>query len=288
MKTRYFPVAAFEKAIAYSFLNLTVTKYESASTYNKNTLLSLEESGLLKLEVNGSGFRVKIPFVFLRCYFETVKEPFAKYWSELLIEKKIYWQEWETFNRNYLAFRLSLFAALGYKKIRLDEFFHGCLTNIPDNIELLIPPMEIIQVVDAKHRYPKFKLDDLPAYSFVLNADGAAFDAFVFVTAIRKNVREVSEEMVLALQMKFSNSAHGQTITNQSINDEYKKVNNAMSKFAERTDFTLVMFGRCELEKRIRDGKIKLSLPSKVALVTMSEHRQFYGDFYSHRLSHPI
>ena len=121
-------------AVAYSFLNMIVPKDERASKHNQSTLQDIQESGLIKLEASGPGYLVKIPFLFLRCYLETIEDPFNKFWKEILLENGIHSQGWDTFNINYFALRLSFFRALGESGILLEDFFPGCLTNIPKNI----------------------------------------------------------------------------------------------------------------------------------------------------------
>lgn len=274
-----------ERAIAYSFLNMPVPKDERVSKFNLITLLEIEESGLIKLESCGPGYIVKIPFVFLRCYLETATDPFKKFWNEIFLGEEIYWQKWEVFNRNYFAFRLSLFTALGESNIPLCDFFHGCLTNLQDDFELLIPAMDDIKLVDAGRRYPRSRMKDLEDYSFILNADGAEFDGFVFIRVQRKGTKKV-EKMILALQMKSSNSAQGQKITNKMIKEEYNKVKEAMDKFHKGVKFILVILGRCDFESK---GKVKEPiLPNNVVLVTMSEHEQFYGLNYLRRFKHRL
>lgn len=274
-------------AIAYSFLNMTVPKDERVSKFNSITLLDIEESGLIKLESSGPGYIVKIPFVFLRCYFETATDPFKKFWKEILLEEKIYWQKWEGLNISYFAFRLSLFKALGESRIPLGDFFHGCLTNIQDDFELLIPAMDDIKLVDAGRRYPQSRMKDLEDYTFILNADGAKLDGFVSVCVQRKGTKKV-EKMILALQMKSSNSAKGQKITNKMIEKEYNKVKEAMDNFNGGADFILVILGRCDFENEIEGIVKEPILPNNAVLVTMSEHEQFYGLFYSSRLEHCV
>lgn len=288
MKVRYFGkrTVAMEMAIAYSFLNMTVSRFKKASKHSQSTLLNLEESGLIKLVSSGPGFLVKIPFVFLRCYIETTEDPIKTYWNDLLMKRKMHWQEWESFNINYFAFRLSLFAALGQPSIPLRDFFRGSLINIPDGSDLLIPSIDGIELVHADRRYPQSKIENMPDYSFFLNADGAAFDGFVSIRVLRKGTGHV-ERKILALQMKSSDSAKGQKITNDMIEKEYNKVKRAMDEFNDGAKFILVILGRCEFDGK-GEGKVEeLILPNNVALVTMSEHKQFYGSFYSSRLGHP-
>lgn len=51
---------------------------------------------------------------------------------------------------------------------------------------------------------------------------------------------------------------------------------------------SVLLLEECDLETDIIDGTRELNLPSKMALVSMCEHKQFYGDFIAYRLSQNV
>ena len=269
-----FPFAA---AIAYYFLSLDVKEQDDYPDEKSMRFMDLEEKGILKV-VDG---KLSLPYVFVVCFLLMSKTTaYSKFWANLLIGDNFWWQDWEDFNRNYVAFRLSLYSYLGIKTVTLKQFFNGARTSFPDdyNPEIQIPAIDEIKVSKINNRYPSSSTSSL-SFSVgdsVLNADGAPFDSFVYVkTALD------SHPLLLAFQMKLAgkDSQSPQIITACTINAEFNKINNSISKCIPGTDFICVILGRCE-------GKFtEHDLPGKCIVVSEAEQVHFYGPSYFQRLN---
>ena len=264
-----FPLGA---AIALSFLRKPVKPIDKYPEQKSLTFQDLEEKGVIKLEEG----LIRMPY-FFACSFILGSETteYSKFWSTLLLEKRNFlWQDWELFNRNYIAFRLSLFAYLGEKTIPLKKFFAGAKMNIPVDIDINIPPLAAIKVSKIDCRYPLTNASNFEIGDHVLNAAGAPFDSFLYLES--NNGR-----LLLAFQMKLANqdSQTKQVITNNSVNVEFNKINNVVQECLPGTDFICIILGRC-------DGKFdENQLPSKCAVVSREEQMEFYGESYYHQLN---
>ena len=217
-----------------------------------------------------------MPYFFV-CSFllsETIITEYSKFWTRLLIQKDFWWQDWEIFNRNYIAFRLSLYAYLGVTKVSLKEFFSGAKMNIPADIDIKIPPLDALTVSKIDYRYPSTQAPSFEIGDSVLNADGAPFDSFLYLDTATHCV-------LLAFQMKFAKLDSGtpQVICDATVNIEFNKINKAVSKYLAGTDFVVVILGRC-------CGTFSEDhLPSKCVIVAKEQQMHFYGESYYHRLN---
>jgi hypothetical protein len=270
----YLPV--FGNAIAYYYLSMHVNEGQRVSNESPLTFLNLEEYGLLKLErLPDDTVKIKIPFVFVLCYLQSsTTNEYSKFWSHLLISQKLYWQAWEDFNYSYMAFRLSLFSKLGKTTIPLTQFLSGAQMNRPRNIILKIPSINDIKTTRLDHRYPSPIQTEFPIGTCVLNAPGAAFDAFVYLET-------TTGKLLVTQQMKLASpdSGNPQKITNDSIDKEYRKVSDTIAQHIPNTDFILVVLGRCEGDYHVEN------LPSKCAIVARNEFQEFYGEAYCQHLN---
>jgi hypothetical protein len=259
-------------AIARSFLSLNTDELDRYDEMEDTTYQDLEERGLIKLQ-NG---KVKISHFFVCCflYKSKHKTDLAEFWRILLIEKDFWWQDWEVFNRNYIAFRLSLFAYLGETTVSLKDFFAGAKMNIPVDIDIKIPPLATLKVSKIEFRYPSTKAPAFDVGDNVLNADGAPFDSFLYLET-------TSHPLLLAFQMKLAklDSTNQQVIRNDTVDLEFNKINNAVSKYLAGTDFVAVILGRC------RGSFSESNLPSKCVVVSKEQQMDFYGESYYHRLN---
>lgn len=229
----------YGKVIAYSFLSLSVDEMQMISkSESKLTFLNMEESGMIKLKrLPDSTARVQIPFIFVICFLHSSSQnEYSKFWSLSLISRKMYWQNWEEFNSSYMAFRLSLFSKLEITTIPLAEFLSGAQMNIPYDVVIRIPSLDDIKTTRLDQRHPSTIHTEFPVGTCVLNAYGAAYDAFVYLETS-------TEKLLVAQQMKFASldSRNPQTITNDSINEEYHKVNNSIAQNIPNTDFILLV-----------------------------------------------
>lgn len=261
---------ALGHAIAYSFLSSPVRP--AANVKENTTFLDLEEAGLIQLEPKGIKFMVKIPFMFVWCYMQEYQgeDYYCKFWTNILIGNNFGWQEWEVFNRNYIAFRLSLYEFLSIKEVSVRDFFQGAVVNFSQDIIFKIPPFQQIKITEFKQQYPTTKIfkPEISAGTCFLNASGAKFDAGAWLeTASSHRI------FLVVLQMKLSSGTN--SFGAKLINSEYQKVRHAVSS---STDFVFVMLCRS-------NGKFNhTDLPENAVVVSNAQLQDFYGDSYFQRL----
>ena len=261
-------------AIAKSLLCLDVVESDEYEEMKDTKYQDLEEKGLIKLQ-NG---KVKIPHFFVCTFLSMYKAHslLAVLWRKLLIGEgdDFWWQDWEVFNRNYVAFRLSLFAYLGYSTASLTKFFAGAKMNIPADIELKIPSLETLKVSKIDYLYPSTKAPAFEIGDNVFNGNGAPFDSFLYLEA-------TTGRLLLALQMKLANhdSQKKQVVSDETVDREFKKIERAVANYLPGTDFVCIILGRCS--GTFTENK----LPSKCVVVSREEQLNFYGESYYHRLN---
>ena len=195
-----------------------------------------------------------------------------------MLSSSIHWQSWEEFNHYYMAFRLSLFAKLGFTTLPLSIFLKGAMINIPKDIIMYIPDVDAIKTEVIHQRYPEFSNAQYSCGTCVLNGPSAKFDAFVYVAT--SSSEDETKTLLVAQQMKYAqkDSINPQIITNKTINEEYLKVNTVLANHIPNTNFILLVLGCC-------DGDFDVEkFPSKCAVVAQNQCRQFYGELYSEYL----
>ena len=263
-------------AIVYTFLSLDVDREEAYPGVPDLKFLDLEEKGLVKLE-NG---KVIVPYVFVHCFLAINRTtPFAKFWKNILIGADYWWQDWEVFNCNYIAFRLSLFSYQGIRSISLQQLFNGAKFSKLADIRIKIPTESEIIVSKINYRYPSTKAPQFDSGNSVLNGGGAPFDSFIYLE--QETPGNDDKRLLLALQTKlaYQDSGRPQLITNVLVNDEYQKINDTISNFIPGTDFVGVILGHCDGD--FTEG----NLPSNCVVVSKNEQKNFYGKAYYHRLN---
>ena len=131
-----------------------------------------------------------------------------------------------------------------------------------------------IKTTKSEVQYPSKNSKEFIIGTCVLNAPGAAFDAFVYLDT-------TNGKLLIAQQMKFASSdlKKPQKITNNIINAEYHKLNDSIAQNIRNTDFILLVLGRC-------DGAYDAGMiPSKCAVVARNDFEAFYGDLYNQYLN---
>ena len=263
-----FPLGA---AIALSFLQRPVGQLDTYPEEKSLRFQDLEEKGLIKLE-NGI---IRMPYFFV-CTFmlQSGSTNYSKFWRDLLIQESFWCQDWELFNWNYIAFRLSLYAYLGTHTVSLKEFFAGAKKNIPDDIQIKIPSFESLKHSKISFRYPSTRAPFFAVGDMVLNANGAPFDSFLYLET-------TADPLLLAFQMKLANedSQTPQVISDDTVNREFTKINNTISTHLPGTDFVCIILGFC------RGTFDEKRLPSKCVVISREEQMNFYGESYYHRLN---
>ena len=188
----------------------------------------LQESGLLSLQPNGFSdskadlfvsqiSTVRIPFIFILLHVRYQRSPLSQFFTEILLRSEITSEEWESFNRNYIALRLAMFRHLGYTSISLDRFFTGAKMDVKRST-IVIPSN--IEVIDVTSRFPPHFPEDhgqsqkitektanlnvirsnygFPTEGLVTkNASGVPFDAYVFLNS------SSGKNVVMSFQMKL-------------------------------------------------------------------------------------
>jgi hypothetical protein len=234
-------------------------------------LLDLEENGLIKLENN----KIKMSYFLICCYLIASSTiPYARFWTDVLISKDFWWQDWEGFNKNYIAFRFSLYAYLEFTAIPLQTFFAGAKMNVPDELMIKIP--QDVNIGEVEKRYPNanaYKIKQFDFSTSVLNAEGAAFDAFMNVET------SLGKPLLLAFQMKFTKK-NSYTITDALIKDEFDKASQIISGKLPGIDFIFVLLSNCE--SNFTESSL---LPHNCVVITETEQKSFYGELISTRLN---
>jgi hypothetical protein len=276
-----FPLGA---AIAYSFLSLNVSRFDNYPDDPSMTFLDLEEKGIVKLKndiatmphfVKLGNDKIAIPYFFIRCFLMTSETTeYSKFWKDLLRHEHLWLQNWELFNWNYIAFRLSLYSYLGYREIPLKNFFAGAKSNVDANVKIIVPSISDIRVHKIPYRYPSTQSPDFPFGISVWNGSGAPFDSFMYVKTTS------GSSLLLAFQMKLANqdSKRPQVINDDTLKIEFDKVNDCISTHLCGTEFVLIILGQCE------GAFIDCNLPHNCVVVSKTEQMSFYGQCYYYRL----
>ena len=89
-------------------------------------------------------------------------------------------QDWNLYYQ-WVVLRLSLYAYLGVSTISLKKLFNGAKMNIPVDVEIKVPPSAVLKVSKIGFRYPSFRAPHFKIGNYVVNADGAPFDAFLYL-----------------------------------------------------------------------------------------------------------
>jgi hypothetical protein len=266
-------------ALAYSFLSKDIGCREFKCPGSDTlSFLDLEEKGLVKLDGPSIGpFLVQVPYIFVCIYLNARHdEPVAKFWEELLMGDNFWWQDWEVFCRNYVAFRLSLYSHLLLESVSLKSFFKGALFNLPTDYKVSVPSFELIGVDDMEKHYPMSK-DRVKSNVCMMNAANAPFDAFMFVKTAER------QRLLLIFQMKFSNlvTKSPEKVGQEMLTLEYKKVKAAMDEFLPQTKFVVVFLTHREKRQDFKEEQIPLGC----ILVTKDEEKELFGELYYNRLT---
>ncbi|KAJ3250372.1 hypothetical protein HK103_003625 [Boothiomyces macroporosus] len=262
-------------AIALSVLHQSVQPDFIYPDKKELKFRDLEEKGIVKIE-NG---KVKIPYFFLSCSImvQGGRMQYSRFWSELLVGEDMWWQSWEKFNWNYVAFRLSLYAHLNVQTVSLKDFFVGAQMKTPIDILIQIPKSDNIQTLISEYRYPSKKESTFEFGKVVLNAPGAPFDAFVYLDSIK------SMPLLLVFQMKCANrdAKTPQVLNNRMIETEFNKAKVSIDKqrFKQKPYFVFVMLANCDSNCTEKD------LPENCIVISKPEQLAFYGPSFYHRLS---
>jgi hypothetical protein len=262
-KTRW----KLDSAIAASIVSEEVCPGYRYPDGDKLLWTHLEERGLIQIVDD----KVCMPYFFMVAFLRKSVASFTPIWEGLLLRQGDYfWQNWELFNRDYIALRLACHSYLGKTQITLDEFFKGAKMSVHDNMarmKIEIPTKMTVGEVEA--RYPTTEQPRIPVGHVTMTAAGAPFDSFVYV----RLASESKKQVLLAFHMKFSrftDDGNGK-LTKKHIEEEYEKVQKSMSDKLPDMNFILIFLLRCETNCSVED------LPPNTILISKSEHESFYG-----------
>lgn len=271
--------APIDGVIATSFLSSDANIYDPVCGAKDLAFWNFAEMGIVKLHETFFVAKVYVPYVFvsasLRCRSHE-EFPIVKLWKELLLDQDFWWQDWKNFNRNYFAFRLSLYSYLGHKTLSLESFFTGAKCNLPSDINFVVPPIEAIQVVIAPEQFPD-TLSEVKSNVFTLSPPSVPFDAYVYLDTVNK------KRILFAFQMTCGNENDvnvSKKVDIATIASDYANVEKAMKKHLLRTEFVLVFVLDCDKATDFNDADI----PPGCILITKEEQRALYGKLYYHRL----
>jgi hypothetical protein len=234
-------------ALCYAFLGITTTESEILPEDKNLNFLDLIQKGFIKLE-NGL---VIIPYLFILCFFKDVslsKAYFSVFWSELVNSDDTHWPGWERFCHLYFTFRLACFSFLKknfhrnprlssirslYDSVSMRVFFKGFLiSNDLQGVSLSIPDESAIIQKESQTRFPYTDKTLPPVGTFMLNAAGAPFDAFVVLRT------SLHRKTVLCLQMKKIKKG----VTNSMILKENAKIKEAAEVFNQNITLFISLF----------------------------------------------
>jgi hypothetical protein len=165
--------------------------------------------------------------------------------------------------------------------VSIKKFFAGAKMNIAADIKIKILPVSALKVSKIDYCYPsKEKASVLEIGNSVLNASGAPFDSFLYLSTVAKE-KETETLLLLAFQMKLANQASKdpQVINDDTVNCEFTKINDSVAKDLAQTDFVCIILGFCK--GNFDENK----LPSKCVVISREEQVDFYGPSYYHRLN---
>ena len=210
------------------------------------------------------------------CFLQSSNAPYSNFWTELLINHDYWWQNWEVFNQRFLAFRLSLFSYLDKSNVSLAQLFHGAIFSEQfDATTIVVPTISDIKLTTINFRYPTTKREQsFSTAEFVLNGDGAAFDAFSYL-------QTQSSKTLFALQMKFSKleTKNPLKIDDKLIHTEYEKVRDSIKNSLPGIDFVFVLIAHCHAVLN------RENLPPNCIIISIAEESLFYGQSYYQRLN---
>jgi hypothetical protein len=279
--------------IATAFLSQKVKPVDIVQGTDGLTFERFEEVGIVKLKLLegephiaisqtervNEEHQVLIPYVFassLLTFGASGSNYSGRFWKQVLFDRKFRWKDWELFNRNYFAFRLSLFSYLGVDEtLSLQSFLNGAQFNLESDTIFIVPSVTSIQTLETRKQYPKSG-ETFKSYTFVLNADGAPFDAFVFFQKATGKKR-----LLVAFQMKFSDVKNHEKVTKNLLSTEYDKAKTAIKESLPRTDFVLVFPLHREKVMTFSQSDI----PLNCILIAKEEQPAFYGELYYRRLA---
>lgn len=289
IRSKYFHTSGFDvaKLVYSSLLRVPVGRSEEVS--NGVTFEQLEKIGMIVLQDNKVGtVTVHIPYIFLSIFVE----------SGALVDLSVFepckwWQDWEEFNQQYIAFTESVFAKT-YTSISAKTLFQGAICS-SDTCLLTVPLSKDVYPVKCLHQFPNNKLifgnSSAPANykeesiwkhnTVVMNAVSSPF----------ADIFQCRPGIFIATQCKHGESAN--TISYDLIKKELEKNRVAFEKLKQVPAFQALENYKqdaCKLLTVIKTTKHiscetlqKLQEEDDIIIVSKDQFRAFYGDTFADR-----
>ncbi len=185
------------------------------------------------------------------------------------------WQHFEVFCAQYLALKIAAWAQEG--RVKLQDLLRGAKFGgqLDATVGIRAPNKDIGAVWRASNRFPKSRtISDngtpIPWQSsgqVVLNKEGAPFDFFASLDNGTKH------GFVICGQTKYYKF---EKLTQQIIEDEYRKVQKAMGK-AKLKHWMLLVLSTGKLEDTV-------CLPDRCAVVALQQFEAFFGRPFAERV----
>ncbi|RHZ82216.1 hypothetical protein Glove_110g19 [Diversispora epigaea] len=151
------------EVLAKAVLNLSVDKEDKINFNDKLTSYrDLSSMGLINLVLANTitkKFYIHIPYSWTSILVKSSNKSEMSFWKSMFTyDEPMYWQNFENFNAQFWALRLSLFRLLGYQTINLKELLSGVKISrrFPSGKVFLPKDLEICGL---RHRYPAMGKD---------------------------------------------------------------------------------------------------------------------------------
>jgi hypothetical protein len=145
-------------ALTRAILGISVKDNDEIMTFQGSTTYrELSSRGILNLRIHDrkTGMhRILFPYLWVVLLVLSSNDKGLTHWKSMInYDEKMYWQQWEEFNLDFWALRLSLFRLLGKSKVLLKDLLRGALLSrrFPE-VEVAIP--EDFKIYRLRKRYP--------------------------------------------------------------------------------------------------------------------------------------
>ena len=217
-------LASLDRAIAAAVLSVRVRRNDKAAS-NGCTFGDLEDRGLIKLfeppiNIPENGLSVLVPFVFVSIRCSDPASAFHRFYNRTP-SNVVTWQFWETFNRDFLGFRIICFKIFNpkLKFIKLNTLLPGVWSKAiaNENLEIRIPQELRKGELDSPYTHDT---------KFIVNTIYSAKSGDIFDGIACFNLRD-STKILIPLQMKHTNGKR--TLSVEQLKKEWVKVNSPLS-----------------------------------------------------------
>jgi len=303
--------AVMTTAVLGDLVGLTTTAHAAHPEW---VYRKLNDKGYLVLEAVGAGvtFRVRMPFLWLMVYLRRLaglQHPLHAAFQPLRqfmdAGQAFWWQEWEDFNCQFLAFRINLLklkhallpAIMPSDRVTAAELFKGALVapNIANRLVQLPPTFVSAEAVSGalSQRFPS---DPLPKRDdgqlipwdngtvVVRNVAGGAADHFlVLLSSAGAAAPGAAPSIPSLVNCQDKYTERGDAFTAAQLQEEYDKCKSSVSpvRFSRSAEF---QFAFALFANRPAAADLDCSsLPPHSVVVLAEQCGLFYGDTFVER-----